>query len=253
VVAERRHVGPLQVQKPLYPEDEAVCHGIVLHPPAGIVGGDELELRVAVGEKAAVVLTTPGAAKWYRSTGAQARQSLSFEVGPHASLEWLPQPSIAFDRALGRADAEIILGESACYIGWEMLCLGRTASGERLNAGRMLTRLRIVREGKPIFLERASIEGGSRLLDSAVGLAGQPITGTLVASASAIPAELLNACRAIRPGAGRAGVTRLPGVMVARYLGDRVEAGQDYFVRVWQQLRPALIGREARPPRIWRT
>src|SRR5688572_3671118 len=88
VLAARRHDGPLVVQKPLYPEDEAVCHAIVVHPPAGIAGGDELDLQTRAGEGACVLLTTPGAGKWYRSAGPWATQSLAFEAGRDACVEW---------------------------------------------------------------------------------------------------------------------------------------------------------------------
>jgi urease accessory protein len=253
VLAQRRHSGPMLVQKPLYPEGEHTCHGIVLHPPGGIVGGDRLALHVEVGARSSALLTTPGAAKWYRSAGAEARQTLRFDVAPGASLEWLPQFTITFDHAQARMNSEVVIDADGCYIGWELICLGRTASGERLTNGKLLTTMRVMSAGTTLWLERALIEGGSRFLDSPVGLHGQPISGTLIAVARTISNELLTACRNVRPAAGRGGVTRLPGLLVARYLGDRAEAAFDYFVSLWQLLRPALLNREAVAPRIWRT
>jgi len=253
VLAARRHAGPIVVQKPLYPEGERVCHGIVLHPPGGLVGGDALHLDAKLDPGSAVLLTTPGATKWYRSTGAEARQSLCFSIGADATLEWLPQPGILFDRSVGRADTVIEVDTAGRYLGWELVCLGRTASGERYDHGRMTMNVRIARAGHPLWIERGVIEGGSRLLTSPIGLAGHPVTGTLIAVAAKIDATLVTACRAVAPAVGIGAVTRLPGVLLARYLGDRSEAGQDYFVRLWHVLRPALLGRAAVNPRIWRT
>ena len=141
VLAERRQDGPLVVQKPLYPEGDEVCHAIVVHPPAGIAGGDELEVAAKAGAGAHALLTTPGAAKWYRSAGPWARQKLAFEVA--GVLEWLPQETIVFDGALADMGCEVNLDAEACYIGWEILCLGRTgfvgthAEYDALSAGKV--------------------------------------------------------------------------------------------------------------------
>ncbi len=64
VLARREHRGPLVVQKPLYPEGPDVCQCVIVHPPAGIVGGDRIVLTVSVGRDARAQLTTPGATRW---------------------------------------------------------------------------------------------------------------------------------------------------------------------------------------------
>ena len=251
IIAGKRHDGPLVVQKPLYPEGEAVCHAIVVHPPGGIAGGDELEIGARVGEKAAALLTTPGAAKWYRSAGPRAKQNIAFEVG--GVLEWLPQETIVFDGALAELDCEVDLGADAAFIGWDIVCLGRTGSGERFARGAYRFSTQVRREKKLLWLERGRIEGGGRLLESPAGLNGKPVFGTLFACAHDLIQELLAETRKVEPETGRGAVTLLPGILLARYLGDSSEAARRYFIALWRILRPALTGREAIEPRIWRT
>jgi len=251
VISGKRHDGPLVVQKPLYPEGNTVCHAIVVHPPGGIAGGDELVLEVRTKKQASALLTTPGAAKWYRSAGPLARQALRFDVA--GTLEWLPQETIVFDGARAELECEVDLAPEAAFLGWDIVCLGRTGSGERFTRGsyRFVTRVR--REGRLLWQERGLVQGGARLLDSPVGLAGRPVFGTLFFSVSNLNQDLLNETRKISPHEGEGAVTLLPGILLARYLGGSSESAKRYFAALWAVLRPALCGRAAAEPRIWRT
>jgi urease accessory protein len=242
VLAKRASDGPLVVQKPFYPEGEAVCHAIIVHPPGGIAGGDELSLHVKSDGHA--LLTTPGAAKWYRSAGPCARQKLAFDV--RGTLEWLPRETIVFDGALADLEYEIRLSDGARYIGWDIVCLGRTGSGESFSRGEIRLHARIVKNGKLLWLERGEIDGGGALMHSPVGLAGRTVFGTFLATD--VPGAILAECRKIVPAA-----TLLPGVLLARYLGDSTEEAMRCFTALWTVLRPLLLGRVACEPRIWRT
>ncbi|MDQ2963879.1 MAG: urease accessory protein UreD [Pseudomonadota bacterium] len=253
VLARRRHRGPLVVQKPLYPEGDAVCQNIVVHPPAGIVGGDRLTLDVTVDSGAHAQLTTPGAAKWYRSAGAPAQQRLTFAVGAHALLEWLPQESIVFDGAIAELQTRVALRDDAVFIGWEIVCLGRRLAGEEFRHGRLRQEVVVLRDDVRQWTERAFVGGGARLLNAQVGLNREPIFGTFLAAAPQVPEHLVALCRQVNCEDGESAVTRLPGLLLARYRGASAEAALHYFAALWGRARPALAKREAVTPRIWNT
>lgn len=255
ILARREHRGPLRVQKALYPEGPGVCHAIVLHPPAGIAGGDQLDIRIEAAAASHALLTTPGAGKWYRSSGAQSSQHVHLKVGAGAKVEWLPQESIVFSGAQATMRTAIELEAGARFIGVETLCFGRRASGERFERGRLRLATDIRSEGRLLWRERGVIAGGSPLLDSPIGLAGFSVCSTVLVAGGEIDADTLRACRAVaaqEPGA-RCGVSALPQLFVGRYLGHSTEAAREWFVALWQHLRPTIIGCEAIAPRIWNT
>ena len=255
LLTRREHFGPLRVQKALYPEGPEVCHVILLHPPSGIAGGDHLDIAARLAPHGRVLLTTPGAGKWYRSAGPDATQDLRFEVADGAALEWLPQETIVFDGARATMYTQVELAAGARFLGWEVLCLGRRAAGEGFAGGHLALSTRLNRAGRPLWLERGRIEGGAPLLGSRPGLDGFSVSATLLATGPGLDAALLAACRQIEhpePGA-RCGLTLLPDLLVARSLGHSSEAARHYFARLWACLRPALLGRDAVTPRIWNT
>ena len=102
VLSRRRHEGPLYIQKPFYPEGNEVCHVYLLHPPSGLVGGDQLKIDVHVGDYAHAVITTPASGKSYRSNGRYSQMTHNLTVAADGCLEWLPQETLLFGGSLIR-------------------------------------------------------------------------------------------------------------------------------------------------------
>ena len=247
-LAGRSHSGPLRVQKPLYPEGPAICHAIVVHPPGGVVGGDALDIGIDAGAGAHCLLTTPGAAKWYRANGKVSRQIVRIAAADGAQVEWLPQESIFFDAADVQLTHEVELAASARYIGSEILCFGRRASGERFNSGRVGQRSSIRLGGKLVWWEQGAL--GSSAIASPLGLAGASVCATLTAVGPVLPAPLVAAIRALD---AQIAVSQVKPVFVVRYLGDDSEAARQLMAAAWQLLRPFVLGCPAPLPRIWNT
>lgn len=254
VLAHAHHRGPLRVQKPLYPESESRADVLILHPPAGIAGGDQLTMTIQVAPGAQTRITTPGAAKWYRSRGAEARQTLHLDVADDACLEWLPQEAIVFDGAKVRTETDIACTETSRACGWDIWMLGRSAAGEQFRVGQVHQRLRLRRANRLLWSERVRLAADDPLLRSPLGWQDANVMGSYWAVGLPNDESLIERCREIAEPGVRLGVTRFThGLLIARALGHSAERVRAALTRIWALLRPALCGAPGNAPRIWAT
>ena len=253
----RDHHGPLLVQKPLYPEGYEVCHAVIIHPPGGIVSGDQLAIAVQAEPSAHAQMTTPGAAKWYRSNGRTAKQTINIEVKRNARVEWVPQETIFFNHAQVEIDHQVSLEDDATYVGCEILCFGRTASGEAFESGKIKQRTSIRRNSKLIWLEQISLQGNSTGMKGSLTLGGKTVCATLIMVGKTISPSVRDSLREeienLVHDPDQVGVSQLKSVVVVRYLGNSSEVAKRIMLHAWGLCRPEMLGREAITPRMWST
>lgn len=246
ILHSARHVGPLTVQRPFYPEDET-CHLYLLHPPGGIVGGDTLDISVELAANSHALITMPGASKFYRSSGAQALLNQRFFMAENATLEWLPQDTIFFPGANARLRSVFHLHPSSSLLAWELLCLGRPVIGETFSHGTLDSRLEVWLDDQPLLVERQHLADGDL-----TPVAEHPWIGTLLC----YPANdaLLDGVRErLTPLENFAGATLTDGLLSVRFLSHDNLICQQAMRDIWQYLRPFVTAKAPHAPRIWQT
>lgn len=246
VLASARHSGPLTVQRPFYPEGET-CHLYLLHPPGGIVGGDELDIHVTLDAHSHALITMPGASKFYRSHGPQARLSQRFDLAENATLEWLPQDTIFFPDARAQLHSVFHLQAGALLMAWELFCLGRPVMNETFSQGEIHNRLEVWKNGEPLLIERLHLHGGELS-----AIAEQPWIGSLLFYPAG-EAMLDDVREQLTPLEAFAGATLTDGLLTVRFLSSDNLICQRAMRNIWQRLRPMLLNKPPVLPRIWLT
>lgn len=256
-VARHAHNGPLRILQSLYPEGDAVCHNVLVHPPGGLVGGDTLDISATVGPGAHGLVTTPGATRFYRSTGERALQRTHLTLAEGARLEWLPLEALCYNACNAENHLTLNLAPGAECMGWDVTALGLPHAGQPFDTGRFVQHI----EAPGRWLERGVIDAADhRLLESPLGLAGHRcmaslffVVGTPLERARRDTA--LDAARAVMDAhalKASAGATSPNGqVLVVRALAPQVEPAMQLLRQVRAAWRAALWQLCAEPPRIW--
>ena len=248
LLVKREHIGPLTVQRPFYPEGGA-CHIYILHPPGGIVGGDDLSINVKAAPHSHALITTPAAGKFYRSSGAQAKQVVEITIANDATVEWLPQETIIYEGAQLKSSVKVDLAADARFIGWEILSMGRPACYENFDYGLADLSWQIYCEDRPVLLERLYLD--AKAFSARWGLQGNSACGTLFATPAS--AESFAAVQDLIGDTKGRGVTRIDNLLVCRALDIRSDRLRGFFEQVWAIVRPDTVQRKVCSPRIWAT
>ena len=256
-VAHHDHEGPLRVLHSLYPEGEAICHQVLVHPPGGLAGGDHLDIQVHLQAQAHALITTPGATRFYRSEAGPATQQVQVTLQDHARLEWLPLETIAYSGCLALNHMRFELAPSAEMMAWDVLALGLPASHQPFVDGHYQQHLEV----RGAWLERGRMDAqDTRLLEGPVGLVGRRCLATLVmASGAPIAATRLEPALeqarqvSVSDSNCHVGVTSPhPRVVVARVLCDQTEPARRILQDIWAAWRQVFWALKPEPSRMWR-
>jgi urease accessory protein len=255
--ARFRHDGPLRILQSLYPEGDAVCHNVLVHPPGGLVGGDTLDIRVRAASGSHGLITTPGASRFYRSEGELARQRTELTLEPGARLEWLPLEAICYSGCRAENRLTLRVAPGAELIGWDVTALGLPNASKPFEQGTLQQHI----EAPGVWLERGRIDASDlRLLQSPLGFAGHRcIASIFFVAGSPLARErreaALDAARSLIERDAlqeSAGVTSPHAeVIVLRALAPVVEPAMQLLRQVWMAWRAELWKLPGQPPRIW--
>ncbi|MCY4531855.1 MAG: urease accessory protein UreD [Gammaproteobacteria bacterium] len=252
IVSRCRHNGPLRVQKPFYPED-GVCHVYLLHPPGGVVGGDELSVSVRAGKGSAALITTPGATRVYRSAGPLSTIKYRLNVEAGASLEWLPQDSILYGGSRLSQEMEVRLASGSRFCGWDITSMGRPASGDHYTTGEFDQGFRLYVDSLPVLMERQRWRAGDKVLEASWGLSGHTVLGTFYGFPADDDILSLLRLRLEDISAGAMAVTLVDEVLVVRALADDAVLLRQIFADIWLRVREMINGFTPGSPRVWAT
>lgn len=254
-LTHKLHEGPLRVQRLFYPDPDGKAHTYLLHPPGGVVLGDDLGIDVTVRSGAAL-LTSPSAGRFYSAGSFAEEQRQQVRLRAEAGLlEWLPQETILFSGARARMVTEIHLKPGAHLAFWEVLVLGRPAAGEAFVDGSCAQDLCIYRDEQLILRERLRLSAGDRLHRSPLGLGGHSTVAVAAFTARASREDRDTWLEQVN-GPGRCGpfsITQRGELLLARYLGDDAFICRRGFSQLWRAITLRRDGRAPQEPRIWHT
>ena len=256
-LAHFRHDGPLRILQSLYPEGDAVCHNVLVHPPGGLVGGDTLDIAVTATAGSHGLITTPGATRFYKSAGETALQRPRLRLESGARAEWLPMEALCYSGCFAENHLTLDLQPGAELIGWDVTALGLPSAGKPFEQGSFCQHIEL----PGVWLERARLRAEDLLLmNSPLGLAGQRCIGTLFfASGTKLDRQrrqlALDIAREVieaHPLSSTAGATSPDAqVVVVRVLAPLVEPAMGLMKEVWKTWRRHFWEMSAPAPRIW--
>jgi urease accessory protein len=218
MLSDLRQSGCLKARFPHGP-DADWADAVMLNIGGGVAAGDRLDISVGLDPGAHLTLAAQAAERFYRALPGAAPSVVRsvVTVAEGASIEWLPQETILFDRASVDRRLDVSLAADARFLGVESLVFGRKAMGETVRTARLRDLIRIRRAGRLLLHDaiRLDDEIASVLAHRATGNGARAVaTLVLVDPGAEALCEKLRAALAGLPV--EAGVSAWDGMLLSR-------------------------------------
>ncbi|MDC2891112.1 urease accessory protein UreD [Psychrosphaera algicola] len=239
-----------------------------MHPPAGIVSGDELRIKIDINEHAHALITTLRANRFYRARkdltigDSKQIQITSINLKPLARCENFPLETIVYEGADGFNTVDIHLAGDSIYLGWDITCLGLPKSDQMFVHGRYTQLNKVFCDDTLIYHDRIAITPDNNIHQHVAGLNKHNVFATFLAHAPfskvdeqcrVILIEQLRDVLKAEQSEELVSITQIRQLLVIRYLGEHAEQCKRLFVILWKILRPLYADKSATMPRIWHT
>jgi urease accessory protein len=218
----------------------------LINTAGGITGGDHFGWTIAAEAGAHAAVTGQAAERIYKRSAGVARIETTLSVGDGASLAWLPQETIVFDRSALKRTLMADVHPNGRLLAAEAIVLGRAAMGEAARAVTLSDTWRVRFGGKLVFADGLRLDGDTTatLASGAMGR-GATAMATLVLVAPDAGEQIEVARAAAAEAAGEAGVSAWNGILVARLIATDGQTLRADLIRLIMALRRANM------PRVW--
>lgn len=172
--------GASKIRIPDAPWDPGL-EAVIINTAGGVTGGDDLAWHAEAGAGTDLTVTTQACEKVYKADTGTAEVTVHLSVAQGASLHWLPQETILFDRSNLTRSIHADIADDATLLLVEPVILGRRAMGETFTHGRWRDHWRIHHNGQLIHAENVHLHApfADHLVDPA-GLDGHTALVTML-------------------------------------------------------------------------
>ena len=159
---------------------DATMEAVLINSSGGLTGGDRMEWEFSAGEGTHLTLTTQACEKIYKASAGTAAVKAKISVGAGATVHWLPQETILFDRASLSRRLDVDIADGGEFLAVEAVLLGRKAMGEVMRTGLFQDCWRIRKKGVLLHAENLRLDNDiGALTQETATLGGQVAFATL--------------------------------------------------------------------------
>jgi urease accessory protein len=225
---------------------------VLVNTSGGVVGGDHLQSSVTALDDASIIVTTQAAEKVYRALDESSSITTTLIAHDSASVAWLPQETIVFNRARIARQTIIESSSASKVLALEWLVLGRAAHGETMSAGSIVDSWRVRRDGRLVWADtfRSTDEVFAHLSRKAL-LSDANAIATLVYFGPQVATRLEFIRGRVTSPDCQCAATLVGGLLVARFAAKSSWALKIALRTLLQELSKGPVTGPFRVPKMW--